>query len=310
MKEEKQEYLEEENKKLIFDKISNINSEQIEMINLITINAKNIGQLDVSIPNVGITLNNKLVELSQEFKRHGISMFYSDYGIQFVGAAIINDLIDRLVISIKKLREYDKELGSIVKNKREQEQALQNISPIKKFFSKIRSFFVKENPIDLSLTEEEQKILDSSLQEYKDVDDQIWNYNLRDNIISSIVKQFTEQKFYDPQGLLNRDIIPDLKKLELGDLVPELQKTLEELNIIARNSMENDIDLENFEKENSDLQMEEPIVDTQKLGKETLDRQQDVETLDNIEKQIENENLNDKNQKKKDDENIENELYN
>lgn len=228
-------------------------------------------------------------------------MFDSDYGIPFVGGAIIKDFIDRLVISIKKLREYDKELGSIVKNKREQEQALQNISPIKKFFWKIRSFFVKKNPIDLSLTEEEQKILDSSLQEYKDMDDQIWNYNLRDDIISSIVKQFTEQEFYETQGLLNEDIIPDLKKLELDDLVPELQKTLEELNIITRNSMKNDMDLENFEAENSDLQLEEPIVDIQKLGKETLDSQQDVETLDNIEKQIEDENLNDRNQKKKDD---------
>ena len=109
-----------------------------------------MGQLDNNIPNTAITVNNKLVELSQEFKRHGISMLDSDFGIPLVGSAITNDLISKLAMSTEKLEKYNKNIETVVENTRKQEQALQNISPIKKFFSKIRSFFVTVKPKDLS----------------------------------------------------------------------------------------------------------------------------------------------------------------
>lgn len=53
-----------------------------------TTNATNLGQSHVSIPNVSTTLNNKIVELSHEFRNAGISMFskeFEDYG--FVGSS-------------------------------------------------------------------------------------------------------------------------------------------------------------------------------------------------------------------------------
>lgn len=231
-------------KDTIFSKINEVGSSQFELISQMKKNVTNLGQTQVSIPNVYITLNNKIVELSQEFRKAGISIFSKEFenynlvGSSFLGDAIINDLIDKLVISNDKLSEYSKKIENVTKQRNERVLALQNVNPIRKIFSRIRALFVPVQPVDLSLTEEEQSMLDSSLQEYKDIDSEIWNYNLEDNIVQALVKEITgPQKFgdfdiphkYDEfkvQGLLEESVIPDLKKLGLEHLVPKLQEAL------------------------------------------------------------------------------------
>lgn len=233
-------------KDAIFSKIGEVGSKQFEAISQMTTNATNLGQSHVSIPNASITLNNKIVELSHEFRKAGISMFskeFEDYGFvgsSFVGDAIIHDLIDKLAISTEKLGKYSKTIGDVSKQRNERLLALQNISPIRKFFSRIRAFFVPVQPVDLSLTEEEQGTLDSSLQEYTDINSEIWNYSLEDNIVQALVKKIAgPQKFgdfdikhrydaYTVPGLLEESVIPDLKKLGLEHLIPQLQEALVE----------------------------------------------------------------------------------
>lgn len=238
------EEFEKKYKDTIFTKISEVGSKQFETISQMTTNATNLGQSHVSIPNVSTTLNNKIVELSHEFKNAGISLFskeFEDYGFvgsSFLGDAIIHDLIDRLATSTDKLGEYDKTIGNVTKQKNERVLALQNVSPIRKFFSRIRAFFVPIQPVDLSLTEEEQGVLDSSLQEYKNIDSEILNYNLEDNIVQALVKEIAgpqklgdfdiphKHQAFNVPGLLEESVIPDLKRLGLEHLVPQLQEAL------------------------------------------------------------------------------------
>ena len=154
----------------IFSEISEIRYKQLEEINLMTINARNMGQSNDDIPSTNITLNNKLVELSQIFKKAGISKFSSeleDYDFvtsSFMENAIIQDLMNQLAKSNDKLGEYSPAIVSVFKKKNEPIQALQNVSPIRKLITRIRSFFVPVNPGDTSLTEEEQNTLDTPLQ--------------------------------------------------------------------------------------------------------------------------------------------------
>ena len=231
-------------KDTIFSKIGEVGSKQFEEIGQMTTNATNLGQSHVIIPNASTTLNNKLVELSHEFNKAGISMFskeFEDYGFvgsSFLGDAIIHDLIDRLAKSSDKLGEYSKTIGDVSKQRNERLLALQNLSPIRKFFSRIRAFFVPVKPVDLSLTEEEQGTLDNSLQEYIDSDSEIWNYNLEDNIVQALVKEIAgPEKFgdfdiphrhnaFNVPGLLEKSVIPDLTKLGLEHLIPQLQEAL------------------------------------------------------------------------------------
>lgn len=238
------EEFEKKYKDTIFNKIAEAGSKQFEGITQMETNARNLGQSQVRIPNANTTLNNKLVELSHEFKRVGLSMFskelegYDMAGSSFIGDAIIYDLIDKLTEATGKLGEYSKTMGDVSKQRNERLLALQNVSLIRKIFSRIRAFFVPVKPIDLSLTEEEQGTLDSSLQEYIDIDSEIRNYNLEDNMVQALVKEIAgpekvgsfdiKHKYdaYTVPGLLEESVIPDLKKLGLEHLVPRLQEAL------------------------------------------------------------------------------------
>ena len=73
--EQKVEEFENKYKETIFSKIGEAVESQQKTISLTSQNAKNIGQLNVDIPNASISTNNKIVEISQEFKKAGISMF-------------------------------------------------------------------------------------------------------------------------------------------------------------------------------------------------------------------------------------------
>lgn len=231
-------------KEQLFEKINEVFSKQSQTIDIITENANDLGQANIEMPNTGTLVNNKIIELSHIFEESGISIFSSkskDYNFvtsSFLGDAIIQDLIDKIMQSTEKMNNYSKKIEEISGQRNKRIQALQNISPTKKFFSKIRSLFVPAKPIDLSLTDEEQSILDSSLKEYKDIGDEIWKYNLDDNLVPALVKaiagpqnfgEFNLKHRYNAPGvpyLLDEEVIPDLKKLGLESLVPQLQQSL------------------------------------------------------------------------------------
>lgn len=187
----------------------------------------------------GITLNNKLVELQHQFQNAGISMYsqkVEDYGTfkrnyvgsSFVGDAIIADLIGFASRGTQNLADYDKEKKKLTDKKVEQVQGLEKASPIRKFFGKIRNFFMPIKQEDISYTQEETEAVNTHLSEYRETDNQLWKYNLRDNVVASLVKQIRERGYhaFDIPGLLEECVILDLEKLGLGDLILQLQQAL------------------------------------------------------------------------------------
>lgn len=218
----------------IFEDIYKIRSKEKEIIDLMTENSKKLGLSEFDIPRISITVNNKLVELSQEFKRAGISMFSSkqeEYDIvssSFIGDAIIDDLLEKLNQANKKLGDYDYAMKNITKKREVQVQALTNITPAQRLFAKIKSFIKPVKPIDLSLTSVEKGVLRMHEDEYRNIDNMVWKYNLKDNLVSSLVKFIHDSKYSSNTvpGLLEEDVIPDLKKLGLESLIPELQQAI------------------------------------------------------------------------------------
>lgn len=221
-------------KKLLDDKTKEIISKEAELITKIAKTAEYIN-IDTDIPNIGITFNNKLNELSKIFIKSGISMFaetneeYKFVGPNFVGKAIIEDMISQVLKGTQSLSKYTTSIGKATKNRKEKVKTLKESGPIKKLFLEIRSFFVPTTVSDLtSYSEEERKEVNLHLSEYKEVDENLWKYNLRNNVVQSIVK-FINDKQYDDfviPGLLKESVIPTLQKLGLEDLIPQLQKEL------------------------------------------------------------------------------------
>lgn len=224
-------------KKLLYDKISEIISKQSEIITQIGKTGEWV-DIDTDIPNIGITFNNKLNELSQIFKKAGISMFvdanekYDFVDSNLVGDAIIEDMISQVSNGTQALSEYDFCMNKATKKRTEEVKALEKSGPIKKLFLKIRNFFARTTISDLiSYSEKEIEEANSYLSEYKEVDENLWKYNLKDNVVQSLVK-FINNKRYHESGiseLLEESVIPTLQKLELESVIPKLQNELSNL---------------------------------------------------------------------------------
>lgn len=101
------------NEEVLFGKVGEISSQQHELISGIEESGEFV-DLESDLPNLGITLNNKLVELQYEFQNAGLSMYsqeFKDYGFvgsSFVGEAVILDLIKHASKGTQNLAEYSK----------------------------------------------------------------------------------------------------------------------------------------------------------------------------------------------------------
>ena len=72
--------------------------------------------------------------------------------------------MDILADAIVKLMEVDKTMRIVTRQRNERVAALQNMGPINKFGLKIKSIFIPFQPVELSLTEEEQRVLNDSFE--------------------------------------------------------------------------------------------------------------------------------------------------
>ena len=91
---------------------------------------------------------------------------YDFVGSNFVGDAIIEDMISQLSNGTQALSEYNSSIGKVTKKRTEKVKALEESGPIKKIFLKIRSFFVPTTFSDLtSYSEEEIGEVNSYLSE-------------------------------------------------------------------------------------------------------------------------------------------------
>ncbi len=220
-------------KGLLFEKVGKIASQQYELISQIH-DLGEFADLESDLPNIGITLNNKLIELQHQFQRAGLSIYSQEFqnygfvGSSFIGEAVILDLINYASKSTQNLVDYDKAKKAVKDKKVEKMQGLEKASPVRRFLARIRNFFVPVKQEDMTYTPEETELINSHLRDYRDTDNQLWKYNLRDNIVPSIVKKIREQRYeaYGVPGLLEECVIPDLEKLGLADLIPQLQQTL------------------------------------------------------------------------------------
>ena len=202
--------------------------------------------LDIDMPNIGVTINNKINEISHEFEDAGISMFAMPneenefVGSNFVGDAILDDLFARFAKGSQAYTDYVSDLEEAINRRNERAKALVTTSPIKKFFLKIRSFFVHESmEDDMSFLLEKIEKMSSKISRYKDIDEELWNYSLKDNVAQSIINSITS-KGYDKetmQYMLEKEVMPTLKSLNLESLEPQINEGLSKYE-----SQEQDLD--------------------------------------------------------------------
>ena len=224
---------EEREKKELYDEISKLISDQTEIIELVKPVGRYLG-FDINIPNIGITFNNKIIEVAQEFKEAGISMYaevnqeYNYIDSNMVGDAIIIDIAYRVGTALKEFEKYQEKSGELSDRKADEIIAFTNAGPIKKFFYKAKYLFASHNEIiqKILTAPKEVKEINSHLAKFRELEDKLFQYNLKENVNESIVryiKQFGGNKELIP-SLIEKSFRPTLEKLGLGDLIPEIKK--------------------------------------------------------------------------------------
>lgn len=136
---------------------------------------------EIDIPNIGITYNNKLVEIIQTFKSHGVplddnllTIVITNYLIRKVNNASL------ILISYSQTFRQQKQIG-----------------------------FLKRNTL-----EQRKRLADR----YKAIDDEIFNFSLEKNIVAAIIADIRNDLENEKNGCLNKynemacQIIGDYKK--------------------------------------------------------------------------------------------------
>ena len=219
-------------KEEVFEKIYKIVSLQDNNIRKIEILKKKIG-IKTRVPNIGITVNNKIVEISRIFKLAGISIYteINEKGSQnksFCGRAIIEDIISQTSESMDLIIEFYNTLIDILKQKRNKWYGLDQIKTV---WRVIKNPGKLNNILSITtFSKDEIEKIEANLIKKKKMDDKIWNYNLKDNFIQSILIFINQNRDeYEIPVVLEESIIPTMQKLGLEEQIPELKEQLSKI---------------------------------------------------------------------------------
>jgi len=202
----------------VHEDILRFNKSQVNLIISLENNAK-VLEIDVGeIPRATVTANNKLVELYQKFKSVGIPISAS-----VLMDFLVNDIIDKISKASDSLQEYAATVLDVMEKQDTKILEKYDGNIIKRSFFKIRDFFIPPKPIDTSLSNEDQTLIESKMKKYIKLDSQISNYSIEGDLIPHIIMQLDDETFLHKTISVMKDLEQDLKKLDLGYLVPQIQ---------------------------------------------------------------------------------------
>ena len=219
-------------KEEVFETIYKNVSLQEKNIKEIEILKKDIG-FTAQVPNIAITANNKIAEISRIFKLAGISIYteMNEEGLwnkSFCGRAIMEDIISQTVESMDLIIEFYSTLIDILKQKRNKWYGLDQIKTV---WRVIKNPGKLNNILSITtFSKDEIEKIEANLIEFAKMDDKIWNYNLKDNFIQSILSFINQNRDeYEIPVVLEESIIPTMQKLGLEEQIPELKEQLSKI---------------------------------------------------------------------------------
>lgn len=218
-------------KNILNDSISGLIPNIKFLIEMIEANER-IVENNVKLPNIAITANNKLIELQHEFERAGVSFYIEPNSIESntVGDAIIQKMIKLVDDGISILDIHEEKSAEVIQSKMNKLEEIESWGAIKKFFFRIKCFLNPNTINDIKYyTEQEEEELNGYIDEYNEIDNQIFRYNLQDNIVESVVA-FINQQDNEDKVFLEASAFSTLEKLGLKHLIPELKNELAKSN--------------------------------------------------------------------------------
>lgn len=212
--------------------------------------------LDEKLPDLGVTLNNKLVEIYQQFKESKVKVFQSQdknkkFVIGLVPMLVINSLIERAVDAYRnKMGLYLQEAEGLQEQKEKNKEKIKEKSFITVLIIAIRTVFNEELAKKFYFDEAEVEDLRTKLEDYKKATEDIYNYDFKTDIIDIIAEGLASQNLSLEviEDILNSDVVDTLEKLGLSDQMPVLRQKINQI-IKSQNDSKKTWELSDEEKE-------------------------------------------------------------
>ena len=212
--------------------------------------------LDEKLPDLGVALNNKLVEIYQQFKESKVKVFQSQdknkkFVIGLVPMLVINSLIERVVDVYRNgMGLYLQEAEGLQEQKEKNKEKIKEKSFITVLITAIRTVFNEELAKKFYFDEAEVEDLRTKLEDYKKATEDIYNYDFKTDIIDIIAEGLASQNLSLEviEDILNSDVVDALEKLGLSDQMPVLRKKINQI-IKSQNDSKKTWELSDEEKE-------------------------------------------------------------
>lgn len=212
--------------------------------------------LDEKLPDLGVTLNNKLVEIYQQFKESKVKVFQSQdknkkFVIGLVPMLVINSLIERAVDAYRnEMGLYLQEAEGLQEQKEKNKEKIKEKSFITVLIIVIRTVFNEELAKKFYFDEAEVEDLRTKLEDYKKATEDIYNYDFKTDIIDIIAEGLASQNLSLEviEDILNSDVVDTLEKLGLSDQMPVLRQKINQI-IKSQNDSKKTWELSDEEKE-------------------------------------------------------------
>ena len=212
--------------------------------------------LDEKLPDLGVALNNKLVEIYQQFKESKVKVFQSQdknkkFVIGLVPMLVINSLIERaLDVYRNGMGLYLQEAEGLQEQKEKNKEKIKEKSFITVLITAIRTVFNEELAKKFYFDEAEVEDLRTKLEDYKKATEDIYNYDFKTDIIDIIAEGLASQNLSLEviEDILNSDVVDALEKLGLSDQMPVLRQKINQI-IKSQNDSKKTWELSDEEKE-------------------------------------------------------------
>lgn len=212
--------------------------------------------LDEKLPDLGVTLNNKLVEIYQQFKESKVKVFQSQdknkkFVIGLVPMLVINSLIERaLDVYRNGMGLYLQDAEGLQEQKEKNKEKIKEKSFITVLITAIRTVFNEELAKKFYFDEAKVEDLRTKLEDYKKATEDIYNYNFKTDIIDIIAEGLASQNLSLEviEDILNSDVVDTLEKLGLSDQMPVLRQKINQI-IKSQNDSKKTWELSDEEKE-------------------------------------------------------------
>ena len=212
--------------------------------------------LDEKLPDLGVALNNKLVEIYQQFKESKVKVFQSQdknkkFVIGLVPMLVINSLIERVVDVYRNgMGLYLQEAEGLQEQKEKNKEKIKEKSFITVLITVIRTVFNEELAKKFYFDEADVEDLRTKLEDYKKATEDIYNYDFKTDIIDIIAEGLASQNLSLEviEDILNSDVVDALEKLGLSDQMPVLRQKINQI-IKSQNDSKKTWELSDEEKE-------------------------------------------------------------